>query len=56
MTNISKHHWSGRGMLQNSIMDIHRSTAEGWADQNWIAINVKGGALKIFHFAEVINE
>ena len=26
------------------------------ADQNWMAVNVRGGAVQSFHFAEVINE
>ena len=37
-------------------MDIHCSTAEGGADQNWMAVDVRGGAVEILHFAEVINE
>ena len=40
----------------NSIMDIHCSTVEGRADQNRIAVDVRGGAVKTFHFEEVINE
>ena len=44
MRNISKH-FSGRGVLLNSIMDIHCSKAEGGVDQNCMA-----------HFAEVLNE
>ena len=48
--------FSGEGVLLNSIMDIHCSTAGGGADQNWMAVNVRGGADKIFQFAEVINE
>ena len=54
--NISKYHFSGEGVLPNSVMDIHCSTAEGGADQNRIAVDVRGGAVKIFHFAEDINE
>ena len=53
---ISKCHFLGEEVLLNSVMDIHRSTAEGEADQNWMAADVKGGAVKIFHFPEVINE
>ena len=56
MRNISKYHFLGEGVLLNSILDIHYSTAEGGADQNWMAVDVKGGAVKNFHFAEVINE
>ena len=43
-------------------MEIHCRTAvgradqEGGADQNWMAADVRGGAVKIFHFVEVINE
>ena len=46
----------GGGVLLNSIMDIHCSIAEGRADQNWMALDVKGEGVQIFHFAEVINE
>ena len=56
MRNISKYHFSGEGVLLNSIMDIHCSTAEGGVDQNWMAVDVRGGEVKIFHFAELINE
>ena len=56
MTNISKHHSPNGGVLLNSIMDIHCSTAEGEANQNWMAADVTGGEVKIFHFAGVINE
>ena len=47
--------FSGEGVLLNSIMDIHCSTAEEGADQNRMAVDVRGGAVKIFHFDEVIN-
>ena len=53
---ISKHCFSGGGVLLNSIMDIHCCTAEGGADQNRMVVDVRGGAVKNFHFAEVINE
>ena len=55
MRNISKYHSSGGEVLLNSIMDIHCSAAEGGTDQNRMALNVKGGVVKIFLFAEVIN-
>ena len=35
---------------------IHCSTTEGGADQNRMAVDVRGAAVKTFHFAEVINE
>ena len=54
--NISKYHFLGEGVLLNSIMDIYCSTAEGEADQNRMAVDVRGGAVRSFHFAEVINE
>ena len=53
MRNISKHRFSGGAVLLNSIMDIHCSTAVGEADQNRMAVDVRRGAVKIFHFAEV---
>ena len=53
---ISKHHFSGGGFILNSIMDIHCSTAEGGADKNRTAVDVRGGVVRILHFAEVINE
>ena len=56
MRNISKYHFSGEGVLLNSIMDIHYSTAEGGAEQNRMVVDVMGGAVKVFHFAEVTNE
>ena len=56
MRNISKHHFSGGGVLLNSILDIHCSTAEGGADKNRMAVDVRGGVVKIFHYAEIINE
>ena len=34
----------------------HYNTAEGGADQNRMVLDVREGAVKIFHFAEVINE
>ena len=37
-------------------MDIHCCPAEGGADQNRMTVDVRGGAVEIFHFAEVINE
>ena len=48
MRNISKDRFSGEGVLLNSIMEIHCSTAEGKADQNQMAVDVKGGAIKFF--------
>ena len=47
---------SGEKVLLNSIMAIHCSTADGGADQNQMAVDVRGGAVKIFHFAGIINE
>ena len=35
---------------------IHCSTTEGGADQNRMAVDVRGAAVKTFDFAEVINE
>ena len=78
MRNISKHHFSGGIVLQNSIMDTHFSTAEreiererererqrerereereteAEADQNRMVVDVRKGAIKIFHFAEIVN-
>ena len=49
-----KYHFTGEGVLLNSIMDIHYNTAE--ADQNHLAVDVRGEAVKMFQFAEVINE
>ena len=40
--------FSGGGVLLNSIMDIHCSTAEGEADQNRMAVDVRGGAVNFF--------
>ena len=54
--NISKYHFSDEEVPLNLIMDIHCSTAEGGADQNRMAVDVRGGTVKIFHFAEVINK
>ena len=34
----------------------HYNTAEGEADQNQMVLDVREGAVKIFHFAEFINE
>ena len=56
MRNISKYHFLGRGVLLNSIIDIHYSKAEGGADQNCMAVDIKGEAFKSFDFAKVINE
>ena len=53
---LSKYHFSSEGVLLNSVMDIHCSTSEGGEDQNWMAVDVRGGAVKSFHFAEVISE
>ena len=55
MRNISKYHFSGEGVLLNSVMDIHCIT-EGEPDQNRMAADVKGRAVKIFYFSEVIKE
>ena len=40
--------FSGGGVLLNSIMDIHCSTAEGEADQNRMAEDVRGVAVNFF--------
>ena len=45
---MSKYRFLGEGVLLNSIMDIHCSTAEGGTDQNWMAVDVRGGAVKFF--------
>ena len=45
MRNILKYHFSSERVLLNSIMDIHYSTPEGAADQNWMAVHVRGGAV-----------
>ena len=45
--------FSGEGVLLNSIMDIHGSTEERGTDKNPMAVDVRGGAVKIFHFAEL---
>ena len=54
--NISKHHFLDEEVLLNSIMDIHCSTEKEEADENWMAVDVKGGPFKIVHFADVINK
>ena len=56
MRNISKLHFSGGGVLLNSISDVNCGTAERGADQNRLALDVRGGAVKRFHFAQIINE
>ena len=38
------------------ISGTHYNTAEGGADQNQMVLDVREGAVKIFHFAEFINE
>ena len=48
--------FSGKGVLLNSIMEIHCSTAEGGPNPNWMAVDARGWAVKISKFAEVINE
>ena len=45
MRNISKYHFLGERVLLNSIMDIHYSTTEGGADQNRMAVHVRGGVV-----------
>ena len=37
-------------------MDFYCCTAEGVADQDWMAVDVRGGAVKFFPFAEIIKE
>ena len=44
------------GVLLSSILDIHGSAVEEETDQNWMAVDVRGGPFKIFDTAEVINE
>ena len=50
MRNISKHHFSGGGVLLNSIMDIHCSAEEGGADRYRMTVDVREWAVKSFHF------
>ena len=50
MRNIWKYNFQGEGVLLNSIMDIHGSNAKGGADQSWMAVDVRRGVVKIFHF------
>ena len=45
MRNILKYRFSSQRVLLNSIMDIHYSTAEGGADQNQMAVHVRGGVV-----------
>ena len=40
MRNISKHNFLDEVVLLNSIIDIHCSTAEEGAGQNWMAVDV----------------
>ena len=56
LRNISKYHFSGEVVLLNSVTDIHFSTAEGVVDQNRVAVDVRGWAVKIFHLSEVRKE
>ena len=45
------------GVLLNLITDIYCGTAEGRVDQNRMAVDVRGGAVKALHFGgEVIND
>ena len=44
-SNISKHYFSGGRVILNSIMVIHCGAEEGGADQNWMAVDVRGGAV-----------
>ena len=46
--NISRHYFSGGSVILNSIMVIHCSAEEVGAEQNWMAVDVRGGAFKIF--------
>ena len=55
MRNISKH-FSGGGVLLSSVMEIKCGTAVGGAYQYRMAVEMRGGAVKTFHFAEVISE
>ena len=56
MRNILKHYFSGGGVLLSSIMDIKYGTAVEGAYQYRMAVEMRGGAVKTFHFAEVISE
>ena len=64
MRNISKYLrmreyfqiFSDEGVLLNSFVEIHCSAAEEGLDQNRMAVNVMGVAVKVFHFVEVTNE
>ena len=48
MRNILKYHFSGQGVLLNSITDIHYSTAKGGADQSRMAVDMRGWWSKFF--------
>ena len=48
--------FSSEEVLLNSITDIYCSATKGGADQNRMTVDVRVGAVKIFHFAEVLNE
>ena len=60
MRNIWKYHFSGEGVLLDSIMDIHCSKVEGGVGQYWMTIYERrgggGGGGQNFHFAEFINK
>ena len=56
LRSISEYHFSGERVLLNSIMGIHCSTAEGGADQNWMAVDMRGEAVKLLHLTEVMSE
>ena len=56
MRNISKYDFSGERVLLNSVMNIHYSAAEGRADQNRMAVDVRGKTVGISNFAKVKNE
>ena len=56
MWDISKHHFLSGRVLLSSILDIHGSAVEEETDQNWMAVDVRGGPVKSFDPAEVINE
>ena len=58
MRNIWKYHFSGEGVLLNSIMDIHCSKVEGGVGQYGLTVyESRGrGGRQNFHFAEFINK
>ena len=52
LRNILKKHFSGEGVLLNSIMDIPCRTTEGGADQNRIGCRCEGKGGQNFSLCE----